>query len=99
MKKIKKLTAVQPVSLLPETKETVKMYCDEAVFYDTEPESDRELIDRISDSDAIFAATGRLVKGFFHSARNLNTLGCAAAFTHPRAPTWISDMRRSMGSP
>ena len=61
MKKIKKLTAVQPVSLLPETKETVKMYCDEAVFYDTEPESDREIIDRISDSDAIFVSYNRTI--------------------------------------
>ena len=35
MKKLKKLVAIQPVSLLPETREKIKEYCEEALFYDT----------------------------------------------------------------
>ena len=41
MKKIRKLTAIQPVSFLPEGREAVKEYCEEAIFYDTEPKDDR----------------------------------------------------------
>ena len=44
MKKIRKLTAIQPVSFLPEGREAVKEYCEEAIFYDTEPKDDREII-------------------------------------------------------
>ena len=61
MKKIRKLTAIQPVSFLPEGREAVKAYCDEAVFYDTEPESDEEVIRRIGDSDAIFVSYNRKI--------------------------------------
>ena len=57
--RFRKLTAIQPVSLLPETKEAVKEFCEEAVFYDTEPVSDDEVIDRIGDSDAIFVSYTR----------------------------------------
>ena len=54
MKKIRKLTAIQPVSFLPESREAVKEYCEEAIFYDTEPKDDREIIEQIGDSDAVF---------------------------------------------
>lgn len=61
MKKIKKLTAVQPVSFLPEGREAVKEYCEEAVFYDTEPKDDKEIIARIGDSDAVFVSYNRTI--------------------------------------
>ena len=57
--RFRKLTAIQPVSLLPETKEAVKEFCEEAVFYDMEPVSDDEVIERIGDSDAIFVSYTR----------------------------------------
>lgn len=39
MKKIKKLVAIQPVSFLEESKPLLNDYCDEVVFYDTQPEN------------------------------------------------------------
>lgn len=59
MKKIRKLTAIQPVSFLPEGREAVNAYCDQAIFYDTEPQSDEEIISRIADSDAVFVSYNR----------------------------------------
>ena len=61
MKKIRKLTAIQPVSFLPESREAVKVYCEEAIFYDTEPKDDKEIIERIGDSDAIFVSYNRTI--------------------------------------
>ena len=53
MKKIKKLVAIQPVSFLEENKPLLNDYCDEVVFYDTQPESAEEIVSRIGDADAI----------------------------------------------
>ena len=76
MKKIRKLTAVQPVSLLPESREEAGKYCDETVFYDTEPETDEEVIRRIGDSDAIFVSYTRPVGAKILSAcPNLKYIG------------------------
>ena len=61
MKKIRKLTAIQPVSFLPESREAVKECCEEAIFYDTEPKDDKEIIERIGDSDAIFVSYNRTI--------------------------------------
>ena len=47
MKKIKKLVAIQPVSFLEENKPLLNDYCDEVVFYDTQPESAEEIVSRI----------------------------------------------------
>lgn len=54
--KLKKITAIEPVSLLDETKREVEKYFEEAVFYDTFPENEEEIIKRIGDSDAIFVS-------------------------------------------
>lgn len=55
-KKIKKLVAIQPVSFLEESKEVLDQYCEEAIFYDTQPENAKEIVSRIGDADAIFVS-------------------------------------------
>ena len=60
-KKVKKLVAIQPVSFLEEGKEAVKAYCEDVVFYDTEPEDDAEIIRRIADADAVFVSYNRTI--------------------------------------
>ena len=83
MKKIRKLTAVQPVSLLPESREEAGKYCDETVFYDTEPETGEEVIRRIGDSDAIFVSYTRPVGAKILSAcPNLKYIGmCCSLYS------------------
>ena len=86
MKKIRKLTAIQPVSFLPEGREAVKEYCEEAIFYDTEPQDDREIIERIGDSDAVFVSYNRRsVKISCQPAQIWSISECAAACTRRRA--------------
>lgn len=63
MKKIKKLVAIQPVSFLEENKPLLNDYCDEVVFYDTQPESAEEIVSRIGDADAIFVSYTHAIGG------------------------------------
>ena len=55
-KKIKKLVAIQPVSFLEESKAVLDQYCEETIFYDTQPENAQEIVSRIGDADAIFVS-------------------------------------------
>lgn len=54
--KIKKLVAIEPVNFHAEGREEVKNYCDEVIFYDTEPKDSAEIAERIGDADAIFVS-------------------------------------------
>lgn len=83
MKKIKKLVAVQPVSFLPEGKEAVKEYCEEAVFFDTEPDNDKEIIRRVGDADAIFVSyTRQIGKNILEKCPNLKYIGmCCSLYS------------------
>lgn len=56
MKKIKKLVAIQPVSILEESKEKLKEFCEEIIFFDSQPESAEEIVERIGDADAVFVS-------------------------------------------
>ena len=56
MKKIKKLVAIQPVSILEENKEKLKEFCEEIIFFDSQPESAEEIVERIGDADAVFVS-------------------------------------------
>ena len=83
MKKIRKLTAIQPVSFLPEGREAVKEYCEEAIFYDTEPQDDREIIERIGDSDAVFVSYNRTIgENILSACPNLEYIGmCCSLYS------------------
>lgn len=56
MEKIKKLVAIQPVSILQESKEKLKEFCEEIIFFDSQPESAEEIVERIGDADAVFVS-------------------------------------------
>lgn len=86
MKKIRKLTAIQPVHLLPETMEAVREYCEEAVFYDTEPESDRDVISRIQDSDAVFVSYNRAIgEEILSACPDLKYIGMCCSLYSPES--------------
>ena len=54
--KLKKLVAIEPVLFLPEGKKEAKTYCEEAIFYETEPVDSQEIISRIGDADGILVS-------------------------------------------
>ena len=53
MKKIKKLVAIQPVSILEESKEKLKEFCEEIIFFDSQPESAEEIVEITDDGCGI----------------------------------------------
>ena len=61
MKQFKKLVAIQPVSFLEEGKQQLHQYCEEVIFYDTQPESAEEIVSRIGDADAIFVSYTHII--------------------------------------
>ena len=83
MKKLKKLVAIQPVSLLPETREKIKEYCEEAVFYDTVPESDAEITKRIGDADGIFVSyTHKIGENVLKDCKDVRYIGmCCSLYS------------------
>lgn len=83
MKKIKKLVAIQPVSFLEENKPLLNDYCDEVVFYDTQPESAEEIVSRIGDADAIFVSYTHAIRGdILSECPNLKYIGmCCSLYS------------------
>ena len=53
MKKFEKLVIVAPVNLVGYAREELKEYADNVVYYDTYPEDDAQIIERIQDADAV----------------------------------------------
>ena len=61
MKKFRKLVEVGPIGLQPWAEEKLNDYASEIIRFDTLPESEEELVERIGDADAILVRTLPLV--------------------------------------
>lgn len=85
--KFKKLVAIEPVNFLPYGREEVKKYCEEAVFYDTPPADDAEIIARIGDADAIFVSYTNLIgENILSACPNLKYVGmCCSLYSEESA--------------
>ncbi len=83
MKTFKKLVAIQPVSLLEESRHQLEQYCDEIIFYDTQPESAEEIIARIENADAIFVSyTHTIGREILSKCPNLTYIGmCCSLYS------------------
>ena len=51
--KFNKLVAIEPVSLIPSAEKKLHEYANEVVLYDDIPQTDEEIVCRISDADAV----------------------------------------------
>ena len=45
-----------PKDILQESKEKLKEFCEEIIFFDSQPESAEEIVERIGDADAVFVS-------------------------------------------
>ena len=61
MKKFRKLVEAGPIGLQPWAEEKLSEYASEIIRFDTLPESEEELIERIGDADAVLVRTLPLV--------------------------------------
>ena len=54
MKKFRKLVEAGPIGLQPWAEEKLSDYADEIIRFETLPESEKELVKRIGDADAVY---------------------------------------------
>lgn len=81
--KLKKITAIEPVSLLNETKKEIEQYFEEAIFYDTLPRDEEEIADRIGDSDVAFVSYRYSIgESVLKKCKNLKYIGmCCSLYS------------------
>lgn len=87
MNKFKKLVEVGPVGLQPWAEKELEKYTDEIIRFDTLPQTEEELVDRIADADAILVRTLPLVPASVLSkAPNLKYVGmCCSLYSKESA--------------
>lgn len=87
MRKFRKLVEAGPVGLQPWAEEKLGDYASEIVRYETLPENEDELVERIGDADAVLVRTLPLVPASVLSrCRNLQYLGmCCSLYSKESA--------------
>ena len=87
MRKFRKLVEAGPIGLQPWAEEKLSEYASEIIRFDTLPESEEELIDRIGDADAVLVRTLPLVPASVLSAcKELRYVGmCCSLYSKESA--------------
>ena len=76
MKKFEKMVVVAPVNLVDWAREELKEYASEVVIYDTHPENDEEIVERIKDADAVLVGFSTIIgKEVLENAPKLKYVG------------------------
>ena len=71
-----KLVAVEPVNLTLEARERLSDFAQTVVYYDTLPEGDADLIERIGQADAVLVSyTTEIDDAVLRAAPNLRYVG------------------------
>ena len=87
MKKFRKLVEAGPIGLQPWAEEKLSTYAEEIIRFDTLPENEKELIERIGDADAVLVRTLPSVPASVLSeCRNLKYVGmCCSLYSKESA--------------
>lgn len=76
-----KIVAIEPVLMTNEGKAELKDYAKEVVFFDTLPQSDQEIIDRINDADCILVSfTTKVNKIVLDACLNIKYIGMCCSY-------------------
>ncbi len=83
MEKFKKLVAIEPVFLQENSREEIRQYCEEAVFYDEDAADAAEIVRRIGDADGIFVSFKHPIgKDILGQCPNLKYIGmCCSLYS------------------
>lgn len=83
MEKFKKLVAIEPVFLQENSREEIRQYCEEAVFYDEDAADAAEIVRRIGDADGIFVSFKHPIgKDILEQCPNLKYIGmCCSLYS------------------
>ena len=92
MKKFRKLVEAGPIGLQPWAEEKLSEYASEIIRFDTLPESEEELIERIGDADAVLVRTLPLVPAsVLAKCKDLKYVGmCCSLYSKESANVDIS---------
>ncbi len=86
MEKFKKIVAIEPVSLLPETEERLHTMADEVVMYGDVPQDDAEIVRRIGGADGVLLSyTSRLTADAMAQCPNLKYVGMCCSLYSPES--------------
>ena len=90
-----KITAIEPVSLIPEAQEELKQYAGEVVLYDDIPGSEDEIVRRIGDSDGgLVSYTSQIPKSVLERCPNVRYVGmCCSLYSEASANVDIAYAR------
>ena len=76
MEKFKRLTAIEPVGLVPQALEELRGYAEEVRLFDDLPADDDEIVRRIGDSDAaLLSYTSRIDRAVIERCPSLRYIG------------------------
>lgn len=92
----RKLTAIEPVSLVPWAEKELSKYAGEVVLFDDIPADNAEIIRRIGDSDAaLLSYTSRIDKEVIAACPNLRYIGmCCSLYSEESANVDIAFARQ-----
>ena len=91
-----KLVAVEPVNLTLEARERLSDFAQTVVYYDTLPEGDADLIERIGQADAVLVSyTTEIDDAVLRAAPNLRYVGmCCSLYSEESANVDIATARK-----
>lgn len=95
MERFKKLTAIEPVSMVAWGEEELKQYADEIVLNSDIPADDQEIIRRIGDSDAVLLSyTSSIRRSVLERCPNVRYIGmCCSLYSEESANVDIAAAR------
>lgn len=84
--KFNKLVVIEPVSLIPSAEKRLNEYANEVVLYNDIPQTDEEIVCRISDSDAVLLSyTSTLTKDIISQCPNIKYIGMCCSLYSPES--------------
>ncbi len=95
MEKFKRLTAIEPVGLVPQALEELRGYAEEVRLFDDLPADDDEIVRRIGDSDAaLLSYTSRIDRAVIERCPSLRYIGmCCSLYSEESANVDIACAR------
>ena len=94
-KKFQKLTAIEPVSLIPSAEEELKQYAEQVILYEDIPTDDEEIVRRIGDADGVLVSyTSQIRKTVMERCPDIRYIGmCCSLYSEESANVDIAYAR------
>lgn len=83
---LKKIVAIEPISLVKSAEEKLHSYADEVVLYEDMPRDDAEIIERIGDADGVLLSyTSSIGREVLEKSSNIKYIGMCCSLYSPES--------------